>query len=33
VLKRSTFRRIKDRTTIKTTAQPSGGVKALRVRG
>ena len=33
VLKRSTFSRIKDRITIKTGAQPSEGVKALRVRG
>src|SRR5829696_212738 len=33
VLKRSDFSRIKDRITIKTGAQPSEGVKALRVRG
>jgi len=33
VLKRSAFSRIKDRITIKTGAQPSEGVKALRVRG
>jgi len=33
VLKRSTFSRIKDLITVNTAAQPSGGVKALRVRG